>query len=165
MISIVILIAFAGTALAAERDPVLECKEGAENAVLLDDKQEKWTAFSTTAYSITGDITIGAGEIVFENGVSAKPRYLGKWQLSEEVLGRKAAGCGAVYIFDVPFEGKFIRGTPLCGDPIRYLVLWRDTGATGRLPKTEAKLNLSAFTIYNNTYLTSECAGFSYFKP
>jgi hypothetical protein len=87
---------------------------------------ERLPAYSNTAMSITGDVTLGANRIVFGNGKSVAVKKIasgkeGKW---DPVASGKAKA--DVYELTKPQDPKLLRGNRLCGsDPVRYVAFFR----------------------------------------
>ncbi|MEG6507837.1 hypothetical protein V6C03_02535 [Methyloligella sp. 2.7D] len=74
---------------------------------------EKWEAASTTAISITGDITLSDDKITFADGKTLNLRPLG---------GDKPG----VYAIDPPENPTLLNGNKLCGDkPPTFIVAGR----------------------------------------
>jgi hypothetical protein len=85
---------------------------------------EDFTAISTTAMSITGDISFDDSEIVFSDGQS-----LVFDELVEDVLvvdGEEVAA--SVYSVAEPQVLELLNGNTLCGDaPVTYVATWAGT--------------------------------------
>jgi hypothetical protein len=80
-------------------------------------KAARWTATSSTAMAITGDIAVAADSITFGNGAS---------------IGIKQAAPDRpdVFIIDPPSNPVLLQGNGLCGDqPPTFLTLYRDGGS------------------------------------
>lgn len=87
---------------------------------------EKLLAYSNTAMSITGDVTLGADRITFGNGKSVAVRKVasgkeGQW---DPIASGKAKA--DVYELTKPQDPKLLRGNRLCGSgPVRYLAFFK----------------------------------------
>jgi hypothetical protein len=87
---------------------------------------ERFPAYSNTALSITGDLTLGAGRIIFGNGKSVAVRKVasgkeGQW---DPIASGKAKA--DVYELTKPQDPKLLRGNKLCGSgPVRYVAFFR----------------------------------------
>lgn len=87
---------------------------------------EKFPAYSNTAMSITGDVTLGADRITFGNGKSVAVKKVasgkeGKW---DPVASGKAKA--DIYELTKPQDPKLLRGNRLCGSgPVRYVAFFR----------------------------------------
>jgi hypothetical protein len=76
----------------------------------------KWTAISTTAMGITGDIVLAEDRITFANGES----------LSIASVSGAAAG---IFRVDPPQNPVLLQGNTLCGDdPATFIVTAREEG-------------------------------------
>jgi hypothetical protein len=71
----------------------------------------RWTATSTTAMAITGDIVVSENAITFGNG--------------DRLEIEPAGGDGTIYRLKTPSDPELLNGNRLCGaaDPVRYVVL------------------------------------------
>ena len=84
------------------------------------------TAYSNTALSITGDVTLGADRITFGNGKSVAVRKIatakdGRWD-------PVAPGTAKADVYELakPQDPKLLRGNRLCGSgPVRYIAFFR----------------------------------------
>lgn len=76
----------------------------------------KWTAESSTARSVTGEIEVSKTGIAFENGQRAKLKYLGERQLLP-YMGLGQAGCASFYTFEPSFAELLLRDNTLFGAP------------------------------------------------
>jgi hypothetical protein len=83
---------------------------------------EHWQATSTTATSITGNVTLASNKITFSTGKSlplAAPVPLPGFS----VEGQKVAA--TLYKVTAPADLQLVRGNRLCdGRPITYIVVW-----------------------------------------
>jgi hypothetical protein len=83
-------------------------------------------AYSNTALSITGDLTLGADRITFGNGKSVAVKKIasakeGKW---DPIASGKAKA--DVYELVKPQDPRLPRGNQLCGSgPVRYVAFFR----------------------------------------
>jgi hypothetical protein len=82
---------------------------------------EHWEAVSTTAISITGDVTFSPGRIAFGNGKSlplaaagAAPHF--DWS------GKKTA---TLYRVTAPADPVLVHGNRLCGAPVTFIAIWK----------------------------------------
>jgi hypothetical protein len=87
---------------------------------------EKLPAYSNTAMSITGDVTLGADRITFGNGKSVAVKKVasgkeGKWDPTTS--GKAKAD---IYELTKPQDPKLLRGNRLCGSgPVRYVAFFK----------------------------------------
>jgi hypothetical protein len=87
---------------------------------------EKFPAYSNTAMSITGDVTLGADRITFGNGKSVAVKKVasgkeGKW----DPIATGAAKAD-IYELAKPQDPKLLRGNKLCGSgPVRYIAFFK----------------------------------------
>jgi hypothetical protein len=87
---------------------------------------ERITAYSNTALSITGDVTLGADRITFGNGksVAVKKVALGKEDKWDPTTSGKAKA--DVYELTKPQDPKLLRGNRLCGSgPVRHVAFFK----------------------------------------
>lgn len=86
-----------------------------------DDLDGAWSATSTTAMSITGDITVTDAALQFADGQrmawTLEDRRAGDWA----GLGQQVEG--AIYKVAEPADPTLLRGNTLCGQPVTYIVL------------------------------------------
>jgi hypothetical protein len=87
---------------------------------------ERLPAYSNTAMSITGDVTLAADRITFGNGKSVAVKKIasskeGKW---DPIASGKAKA--DVYELTKPQDPKLLRGNQLCGSgPVRYVAIFK----------------------------------------
>jgi hypothetical protein len=87
---------------------------------------DRLPAYSNTAMSITGDVTLGADRITFGNGKSVAVRKVasgreGQWD--PDASGKAKAD---VYELVKPEDPKLLSGNRLCGSgPVRYLAFFK----------------------------------------
>jgi hypothetical protein len=94
---------------------------------------EHWEATSTTAMSITGNVTFTPEKIVFQNGRSLPLSFLG------HVAGFKAMGetaDAAIYRVTSPADPTLRNGNHLCGGaghavPVTFVAVWVPTALPG----------------------------------
>lgn len=91
-------------------------------------RQERWLATSTTASSITGDISLSSTQLQMA-GHALRLRAVADMPNFEGDLGGVAARVLAVVR---PSELRLLNGNRFgCGKPIRWIVVWRqDAGQT-----------------------------------
>jgi hypothetical protein len=76
----------------------------------------KWTALSSNARAVTGAIEFSKGAIRFENGTTAKLKYVGERQLLS-YMGLGQTPCASFYTFEPAFAGELLGENTLCGAP------------------------------------------------
>jgi hypothetical protein len=87
---------------------------------------EHLSAYSNTAMSITGDVTLAADRITFGNGRSVAVKKVasgkeGKWDPAAS--GKAKAD---IYELSKPQDPKLLRGNQLCGSgPVRYVAFFK----------------------------------------
>lgn len=87
---------------------------------------ERWTATSTAAIAITGDVTVRADRLVFSTGASLPIRMVRKLSYTDD-----AGVTGPATLFRVlkPADPVLLHGNRVCGGSpgasIAYLVAWR----------------------------------------
>lgn len=111
-----------------------------------------WSATSTTAMSITGDITVTDAALRFEDGQrmawAFEDRQTGDWA----GLGQQVEG--AIYKVAEPADPTLLRGNTLCGQPVTYIVL---------SPVEAGDLGMSVFTGASAPANTDDfCASYFY---
>lgn len=91
----------------------------ADAAEAADSAGTKWTAISTTAMGITGDIVLAEDRITFANGES----------LTIAPVNDAPAG---IFRVDPPQNPVLLQGNTLCGEgPARFIVTAREEAASG----------------------------------
>jgi hypothetical protein len=76
---------------------------------------EKLPAYSNTAMSITGDVTLGADRITFGNGKSVAVKKVASGKAKADI-----------YELSKPQDPKLLRGNQLCGSgPVRYVAFFK----------------------------------------
>ncbi len=95
----------------------------AASPVLADD----FVALSTTATSITGDISFDDFEMVFENGAKIEFDEL----IADHFTVDGKDVPASVYSVKAPGNPKLLNGNRLCGEsPVTYLASWLDDDVT-----------------------------------
>jgi len=97
---------------------------------------EKWRATSTTAMSITGDVTFTPAKIQFQNGQSLALATAGRIP-DFKAEGDKVAA--AVYRVTIPADPALKNGNHLCGSaghsqPVTFIVTWNPEAFPGDKP-------------------------------
>ena len=96
---------------------------------------QRWTATSTTATAVTGDIALRGDTLVFGNGKTVQLKRLesrdGRWTPLPETRR------GTVYKLAPPSDPTLLNGNTLCGKPVTYVVLSQ---------RAESRLSMTAFT-------------------
>jgi hypothetical protein len=96
---------------------------------------EHWTATSTTASAITGNITLEANRIVFSSGGSLPIARI-KNGTVDDGMGKKVPA--SLYRVTTPADPSLKGGNQLCGNgPVTYIAIWHvkpimPTDAEGR---------------------------------
>ena len=96
---------------------------------------ERWIATSTASLAITGNINIDKNTLIFGNGKTDFAAVLR--QKRNRQLERTGNGFGTIYKLVPPSDPKLLHGNTLCGTPITYIVLSR---------QSERNLSLTAFS-------------------
>ena len=113
----------------AAAEPVTNCTAP---SVYVPESKEAWTAGSTTAMSIPGDIEFSKDSIQFGNGVTARLRFIGR--IEESTVAKYPVflrvHCVALYEVDPPVTADMLSGNRICGfhkstgekaEPLLYL--------------------------------------------
>ena len=87
---------------------------------------EKWTATSTTAMSITGDVVLQTNKIVFAGGKSL-PIVKSRNVSFADDMGKILPA--TIYRIPVPADLSLLNGNRICGGgnsavPVTYIVIW-----------------------------------------
>jgi hypothetical protein len=86
---------------------------------------ETWTAYSTTAMAITGDITISPSRITFANGKSLPLAPAGDVPVSDRPGVKHSA---ALFRVTAPDDPILLSGNRLCGgrtpQPVTFMTVW-----------------------------------------
>jgi len=116
---------------------------------------ERWTATSTTAIAITGDIEIAGDTLIFGNGARLPLTPLGDRQGRWSPVGKVTSG--KVYKLTPPSDPTLLNSNQLCGmpEPVTYIVLAQSS------PRS---LSLTAFTGANppQGFGDNSCAAYFY---
>jgi hypothetical protein len=83
---------------------------------------ERWSASSTTAMSITGDVTFAPDKLTFANRASLALSDAGNTPFTG--MGKKVAA--HLYRVTTPADPALLRGNHLCGKPVTFVIVWRD---------------------------------------
>jgi hypothetical protein len=105
---------------------------------------ERWRATSTTAMSVTGDVTFAPDKMQFQNGQSLPLAIIGR------VPDFKAMGEGVnatLYRVTTPADPRLKNGNHLCGggsrtQPVTYIAVWNPEV----LPGDKASRSMAAFS-------------------
>lgn len=111
---------------------------------LAADAPEHWSATSTTALSVTGNVTFAPDKITFQNGRSLRLRLVGR------EAGFKESGetvDATIYRVTAPADLLLENGNHLCGGgghsvPVTYIAVWTPTP----LPGDRAPRSMAAFS-------------------
>lgn len=83
-----------------------------------------WQAYSKTAMSITGDVTVTDRAVEFTDGVTLPWVFVGTdtgdWDLTRQSLE------GAIYKLTPPSDPTLRNGNTLCGSAVSFIVLAND---------------------------------------
>ena len=117
---------------------------GITTSARASDAPERWTATSTTAISITGNITFSPGRIVFQNGRALPLAAVGRAAAFRDADATLAA---TVYRVTTPADPLLLNGNRLCGGaahalPVTYLAIW----IPQPLPGEKAPRTMAAFS-------------------
>jgi hypothetical protein len=83
-------------------------------------------AYSNTAMSITGDLTLGADRITFGNGKSVAVRKVASGKEGQWDPVASGTAKADIYELTKPRDPKLLRGNRLCGSgPVRYVAFFR----------------------------------------
>jgi hypothetical protein len=85
---------------------------------------EHWEAVSTTAMSITGNVTFSPGRITFGNGKSlplAPAGTIAKFGTGVESV------TATLFRVTAPTNPVLIHGNRLCGGPVTFIAVWKPT--------------------------------------
>ena len=104
------------------------------------DVAEKWQAASTTATSVTGNVTFTPSKIQFQNGQSL-PLALAGHAADFKSMGDKVNA--TVYRVTAPADLKLKGGNHLCGNgshtlPVTYIVVWIPEAVGDKPPRSMA---------------------------
>src|ERR1035438_4897412 len=104
---------------------------------------EKWQATSTTAISVTGDVTFAPGKIQFQNGQSLPLAIVGHVP-DFKGMGEKVDA--TVYRVTTPADPGLKNGNHLCGSgsptvPVTYIAVWKPEA----LPGDKSPRSMAAF--------------------
>jgi hypothetical protein len=87
-------------------------------------KPERWTATSKTSMSVTGNIIVDNNTLIFGNGkrlvMTPVRGAVGNWNMSSN-------GFGSIYKLNPPTDPVLLHGSTLCGTPVTYIVLSRQS--------------------------------------
>lgn len=108
------------------------------------DAPERWAATSTTALSVTGNVTFAPDKITFQNGRSLPLSLVG------HVAGFKGMGEAVeatLYRVTAPADPRLENGNHLCGGgghslPVTYVAVW----TPNPLPGDKAPRSMAAFS-------------------
>ena len=94
---------------------------------------EQWKAVSTTAISITGDITISANRITFGNGTSVPLAAAGRVPDFKIDVGKPVSA--TLFRVTAPDDPVLLSGHRLCGGkpphPVTFIAVWRPAHPRG----------------------------------
>jgi hypothetical protein len=94
---------------------------------------EQWKAVSTTAISITGDITISASRVTFGNGTSLPLAAAGKVPDFKIDVGKPVSA--TLFRVTAPDDPVLLSGHRLCGGepphPVTFIAVWRPAHLRG----------------------------------
>jgi hypothetical protein len=113
----------------------------------------KWTATSTTATAVTGDIILHGDTLVFGNGRTLQLKRVesrdGRWTPLPETRR------GTIYKLAPPSDPALLDGNTLCGKRVTYIVLSQ---------RAESRLSMTAFTgeVAPHGFGADACAVFFY---
>jgi len=84
---------------------------------------EGWTATSSTAIAVTGDLEIAGDTLIFGNGLRLPLTPIGERQGRWNPVGKVTSG--KVYKLTPPSDPALLNGNTLCGmpEPVTYVVL------------------------------------------
>jgi hypothetical protein len=108
----------------------------APRATLAADSVEMWRAASTTASSVSGDVTFAPSKIQFQNGQSLPLAVIGRvknFQATGEAVD------ATVYRVTAPADLRLLNGNHLCGggghsQAVTYIVVWIPEAPPGGAP-------------------------------
>lgn len=107
---------------------------------LAADATEKWQATSTTAISVTGNITFAPNRIQFQNGQSL-PLAVVSHVTDFKAMGDNVAA--TIYRVTAPADLRLKNGNHLCGggghsQPVTYIVIWKPEAPPDEKPRSMA---------------------------
>ncbi len=97
--------------------------------------QERWTATSTTAMSITGDVTLLSDRMVFATGKSLPISKVKNITFTDDI---GEVGPATIYKVTSPADPILLNGNQLCGKAVTYVVIWRPKPFVPRGPAERA---------------------------
>jgi hypothetical protein len=90
---------------------------------------EQWEATSTTAISITGNVTFAPNRITFQNGASLPLAPVGHTDSFEAQGARVPAD---LYKVTAPADPLLLNGNRLCDGPVTWIITWSLSASPGR---------------------------------